>query len=209
MHQVRPAIVMRDRKVPRAALFVLTALAALWAVGSLVALLVELRAGATGTFAFTGQGVPFWASLPFVDAPIVLPVWGLWAVSTPIAGLVGWNTFAGWRMAGPNHGLVDYVLEAGGMILIRRRTWGRARELLVRRGEPVSVAAELVRSARGGKERVYRFALSAPSGTMTFLHDVHIERLSLAPLDEVASTLGIEVEVSGEATALGRLGTEA
>lgn len=195
MHQVKPAMVLRGRKrAPHVVLFVLTALMALWAVGSVIALAVESSSGAEGTFEYLGMSLPLRA---------------LFAVSAVVAGYATWDTYAGWRMTGPNHGVIDYVLEPAGIRLTRPRKVGRASELLVQRGESVEISAELVFQRRAGTERHYRFTVSAPGGSFTFTQPIYVEKLSLVPLDEVARDRGIELRTSDAATAVERLGVNA
>lgn len=190
MHQVRPAIVLRDRnRRAHVMLTVATGVMALWALGSVVVLVVDLLGGAIGVFDLRGSG---------------LPLWGVMAVSAVVAAFATRDTYADARMTGPNHGLVDYVLEPGGVRLRRLQKWGRPREVLVQRGEAVQVGASLIYQRRGGLERHYRFTILAPGGTFTFEQAVHIEKLTLAPLDDAAREVGVRVETWGDATAMER-----
>jgi hypothetical protein len=193
MHQVRPGMVIRHGRMPHVTLFVLTVLGALWALGSLVALVFEFSGGALGPFDYHG-----WQ----------LPAWPLFAVSIPIASYVTRDSYTGWRMTGSNHGMIDYVLEPAGIWLVRQRNWARAHELLVQRGETVQIDAVLIYRRRAGLERLYRFTVSAPAGSFSFSQDIHIERLSVVPLDEVARQMGVQVELSGAALAIERLGAD-
>ena len=69
-----------------------------------------------------------------------------------------------------------------------------------------AIGATLVAKRRGGLERHYRFTVAAPGGSFAFTQPIHIERLSLVPLDEVAAELGVVVEATGEATLIERQG---
>lgn len=191
MDEVRPAItVLGGKRTPHILLSIGTVVMALWALGSLGWLVMDLMGGATGTFESRGSELPLWAVL---------------AVTTVVASYATWDTYKGAVMTGPNHGLIDYVSEAAGIRLTRMRAWGRALDVVVQRGESVEIGAVLEYQRRGGLERHYRFTVSAPAGSFTFSQAVHIEKLSLTPLDEAARQLGIRVETSGEAVVMERL----
>lgn len=195
MHQVKPAMILRDgKRGPRRALSVLLVLMALWAVGSLVAAAVEIVGGATGVFDYGDGTVPLWAA---------------WAASAALGAYVTWDTYGNWRMTGSDHGILDHALEPSGIRLMRPRAGRRGPELLVQRGEVVTIDAQLVRRRRGGTDRIYSFKVAAPAGSFTFTQPIYIEKLSLVPLDETARDLGVVVETTGEATAVERLGVAA
>jgi hypothetical protein len=191
MHQVKPGMVLRGRRrTPHVALLVGTALMSLWAVGSLIALAVEIADGASGSFEYRGGSLPLWALL---------------SASVVVAGYATRATYADWRMTGSNHGVIDYVLEPTGIRLIRQRRWARPHELLVERGETVQIDATLVYARRAGTERQYRFEVSASGGSFGFTQGIYIERLSLLPLDEVVGDIGVKVSLSGAALVIERL----
>lgn len=191
MHQVTPAIVLRGgNRRAHVTLSVLTGVMGLWALGSVVALLVELLGGAQGTFDLRGSGIPLWLAL---------------AASTLVAAFATRDTYADARMTGPRHGLIDFVVEPGGIRLRRQRKWGRPLEVLVQRGETVQLGATLTYQRRGGLERHYRFTVTAPGGRFAFDQAVHIEKLTLAPLDDVARDMGIRITTSGDAVEIERL----
>ena len=188
MYQVTPAITLRSASQrSHVALAVLTALMALWALGSFGGLAMDLLGGGRGAFEYRGSELPLWAVL---------------AASGVIASYATWDTYMGAVMTGPNHGVIDYVVEPAGVRLRRLRTWGRALEVLVQRGETVHIGAALAFQRRGGLERHYRFTVSAPGGSFAFTQPIHIEKLTLEPLDEIARQMGIRVETSGEAVAM-------
>lgn len=188
MHQVKPGMVFQGRlRTPRPTLLVLAVLMTLWAVGSLVGLANELLSGAEATFDYGTGDVPWWA---------------FWVVSSLLASYAAWDTWTAWRMTGPDHGVLDQSLEPTGIRVIRPRTWGRAHQVLVERGQTLTIDATL--AFRRRNERHYAFTVSAPGGTFRFTQPVHVEKLSLAPLDESARSLGITVVTTGDAQRIER-----
>lgn len=190
MHQVKPAMSFSSgRGRAHVTMTLLVAFALVWAAGSVIALVVEVGRGATGTAEYRG---------------LTFPAWAVYAVSVVVAGWCVVDGVAGWRATGPRHGVLDQVLEPTGVRLLRPRKWGSPSELLVGRRERVEIGAELVYSGRAGQDRTYRFTVSAAAGTLVFDQSVHIERLTLAPFEETARALGIEIVTTGTAEKLQR-----
>ncbi|MGN8247082.1 hypothetical protein ACTHAM_000754 [Cellulomonas soli] len=167
----------------------LVVFAFVWFTGSLVALVVEIGHGATGTAEYRGR---------------TFPAWVVYAVGIVLGGWLVVDGVAGWRATGPRHGVLDQVLEPTGVRLLRPRKWGRPQELLVERRERLLIEAELVYSGRAGQDRSYRFTVSGAAGTLRFDQSVHIEALTLAPLEDTARALGIEIVTTGAAEEIQR-----
>jgi hypothetical protein len=164
------------------------ALMALWGLGSAVALvLVLLDAGHVGRLELLG-----------------VPAWWAFAASVPASGYLFYHWYWRWRATGRQHGFVDQVLEPAGLRLVHPRPLGRTQQLLVERGHPVEIGAVLRHDRRAGRQRSYRFTVSTRDASFSFTQDVHLEKLSIAPLDEAAHGLRIEVVTSGAAIQLGR-----
>lgn len=190
MHQTTPALVLGDgRARARGSLLMVGILCSVLAVGVVTLLVDELLAGTATTVRYAG---------------ISMPSWTLWALGAVVLGYGALDGFVGWRSTGPDHGFLDQVSEPEGIRLVHRGRLGRTKQLLVQRGQTLTVGATLVYSRRGGLERQYRFTVSAPAGAFTFAETVHVEKLSLAPLDETARLLGIDVVTTGEAEAVAR-----
>lgn len=190
MYETHPALVIdAGRGRVRGTLFLLGVFGLLLTVGSTAFLVQELLGDRSGVSEYWGFQFPSW--LGFAGGVVV--------------GIgVAWDSFAKWRAAGPTHGVVDYVLEPSGLRLVHHRRLRRRQELLVERGQRLEVDAALLYSRRGGLERSYRIVVSAPGGSFAFTQDGYIEKLSLAPLEEAARQLGIEVVTTGAATEIRR-----
>ncbi|GEK20452.1 hypothetical protein [Cellulomonas xylanilytica] len=190
MYETHPALVIGvSRGRVRVTLFLLGVFGLLLTVGSAVFLVQELLGGRTGVSEYWGFRFPSW--LGFAGGVVV-------------GVAVAWDSFATWRAAGPAHGVLDYVLEPTGLRLVHHRRLLRRQELLVERGQHLVLDATLLSSRRGGLERSYRIVVSAPGGSFAFTQDGYIEKLSLAPLEQAARQLGIEVVTTGAATEIQR-----
>lgn len=190
MHQTTPALVLGDgRARARGSLLVVGIFYSVFAVGALTFLIDELPSGTAATVRYAG---------------IEMPSWIFWAVGAVALACGALDAFVGWRNTGPDHGFLDQVSEPEGIRLVHRGRLGRTKQLLVQRGQTLTIGATLVYSRRGGLERQYRFTVSTPTGAFTFSEPVYVEKLSLAPLDETARLLGIDVVTTGEAEAVAR-----
>ena len=190
MHQVRPALILAVRRAhAHAAMTVLLALVVLCGVAGAAALVLDLEHETQRAGHYSAWTVP--------------ARW-VFAASVPVSAYLVHHWYWGWRATGRTHGFVDQVLEPGGLRLVHPRSLGRTQQLLVERGRRVEIGATLRHERRGGRERSYRFTVSSHDGSFSFNQDVHIEKLSIAPLDGAAHDLRIEVVTSGAAEQLGR-----
>jgi|GEM_PF-965550 len=98
--------------------------------------------------------------------------------------------------------LVDSWEEPGGVRLVSNRARADDPGVTVRHGDQVEVHATLV--ARRQAERTYAFRVRAPGGELTFEAPIYVEKLSMAPLDELAARWGFTVSVHGEAQRIRR-----
>lgn len=190
MHQTTPALILGDgRARARGSLLMVGVLCSVLAVGALTLLIDELLSGSAATVRYAG---------------ITMPSWIFWAAGAVALAYGALDGFVGWRNTGPDHGFLDQVSEPEGIRLVHRGRLGRTKQLLVQRGQTLTVGATLVYSRRGGLERQYRFTVATPTGAFTFSEVVHVEKLSLAPLDETARLMGIDIITTGEAEAVAR-----
>ena len=190
MHQVRPALILAVRRAyAHAELTFMLTLVVLGGLAGAVALVLELQRGAPPA----GHS---WAW--------TIPARWVFAASVPLATYLFDHSYWRWRATGRQHGFIDQVLEPAGLRLVHPRPLGRTQQLLVGRGRSVEIAATLRHEGHGGRERSYRFTVSSRDGSFSFNQDVRIEKLSLAPLDESARDLRIEVVTSGAAELLCR-----
>ena len=190
MTQVRPALVVEGgtRRL-HAVLAVIVGVTGLWALGSLAILVRDLATGADGRTEWRQSEMPLWV---------------LMTISVLVSGSAAWRTFTYVRQTGPHHGLLDMAVVDGALRVSKLRTWLRPLSVVVRPGETVTVRARAELPVRDGAGSLVWFWVIAPAGSFTFAEAVNIDKFSLAPLDDAARELGIKVEVSGDATAMGR-----
>jgi hypothetical protein len=98
--------------------------------------------------------------------------------------------------------LLDSWEEPGGVRLVSNRVRADDPGVTVRPGDHVEVHATLI--ARRGAERTYRFRVHAPGGELTFDVPIFVEKLSMAPLDELAARWGFTVTVHDDAQRIRR-----
>ncbi|WP_426593411.1 hypothetical protein ACPPVS_17015 [Cellulomonas sp. McL0617] len=191
MYETRPALVLGSRRrMAHRSLFVIGVLGLVLLGASVWLLVSELRTGRHGVGDYWGFQFPAWMAV---------------AVGIPILAIGVRDTFLKWRQTGRDHGLVDYVEDPQGLVLVHHRLARRRQTLLVQRGEPLDIGATLTAGRPRGRKRTYRFVVTAPGGSFVYSQDGWIERYSLAPLDAAAHQLGIIVTTSGAADVIARL----
>lgn len=126
------------------------------------------------------------------------------SLGTIVGVLLVWDQYRTWRTTSASHGFLDYEFVPTGLRLVHLRTWGRARALVVPYGVSVNVHAGLVLKRRAGTERHYRFTISIPGRSFTFDAPIHVEKLSMAPVEEAAVLTGITFTTTGAADAIHR-----
>jgi hypothetical protein len=142
--------------------------------------------------------------------PWEVTFWGVvhlpMALAYGLIALVGLGALLGPDKRAPWYQMWSLVelFEQDGLRLVVGRLAADQPGLVVRRGETLEVHAELVHQARGGLERHYAFRLVAPAGVLELRTPVHIERLTMEPLEARARAWGITVTAHGDATAIAR-----
>jgi len=158
-----------------------------WGLGAAVWLLVELGRGPT-------QIAEYW--------DLAFPFWWMLAASVPMVVIAFESAYGPWRATGRRHGFLDQVQEPNGLRIVHPRFLARPQTVLVEPGQRVAITATAHNVRRSG--RSYRFTVAAPGGMFTFDQEVRIDQLSLAPLDEAAQGLGIEIVTDDAAEAIER-----
>lgn len=187
-HARGPALVLATgRTQVHRSMSLLLGLGLAWGLGAAVWLLVELGRGPT-------QIAEYW--------DLAFPFWWMLAASVPMAVIAFESAYGPWRATGRRHGFLDLARHPDGLAIVHPRFLARPQTLLVEPGQRVEITASVRNERRGG--RSYRFTVAAPGGIFVFDQDVHVEQLSLAPLDDAAQPLGIQIVTDGAAEAIGR-----